>query len=83
MFDTSFGLKIWIYPGLFCGVIMYLIMTIISPVMDGEIITRKNLYSLPVWLIVGLVMQYFQFKRINTKKKKRNWRKNRLRRLLY
>lgn len=71
MFDTSFGLKTWVYPGLFWGVFMYLGMNIVLPVMDGEFITwdklcslltGEKLYSLPIWLICGLVMQYFQYK---------------------
>lgn len=76
MFDTSFGLKTWIYPGLFWGVFMYLGLTILLPVMDGEIITwekvytlltGKKLYTLPIWLIVGLVLQYMMFKHIYKK----------------
>jgi hypothetical protein len=71
MFDTSFGLKTWIYPGLFWGVFMYFGLTILLPVMDGEIITwekvytlltGEKLYTLPIWLIGGLVMQYFLHK---------------------
>ena len=78
MFDTSFGLKTWIYPGLFWGVFMYLGLTILLPVMDGEIITwekvyalltGKKIYSLPFWVICGLVMQYFQYKWRNNKGK--------------
>jgi len=76
MFDTSFGLKTWIYPGLIWGVFMYLGLTIILPVMDGEIITweklntlltGEKLYTLPIWLIGGLIFQYLQYKHINKK----------------
>ncbi|RXQ87856.1 hypothetical protein EO244_15975 [Ancylomarina salipaludis] len=67
MFDTSFGLKTWIIPGLIWGICMYIMMTIILPLMDGELITWRQLYSLPIWLIGGLVMQYFQFKHIYKK----------------
>jgi len=92
MFDTSFGLKTWIYPGLFWGVFMYLSMSIILPLIDGGLITweilytlltGEKLYGLPIWLIVGLVMQYLQFKHIYKKGKKRNKRKKTFRRSFY
>lgn len=64
MFDTSFGLKTWIYPGLIWGVIMFLIISFLLPLMEGELIVWEKLYGLPIWLIGGLVMKYSQFKHI-------------------
>lgn len=69
MFDTSFGLKTWIYPGLIWGVIMFLIITFLLPLMEGELIKWEKLYTLPIWLIGGLVMQYFLHKWIYKKGK--------------
>ncbi|MGZ2371349.1 hypothetical protein ACXR6G_16335 [Ancylomarina sp. YFZ004] len=67
MFDTSYGLKTWIYPGLIWGVIMFLAISFLLPLMEGELINWQKLYALPIWLIGGLVMQYLQFKSINKK----------------
>ena len=67
MFDTSYGLKTWILPGLSWGVYMYLVMTVVLPLIEGEPIEWDLAVSLPIWLIGGLVMQYFQFKRLNKK----------------
>jgi uncharacterized RDD family membrane protein YckC len=70
MIDTSFGLKTWIYPGLIWGVIMCLIITIFLPLIEGDLIIWEELYKLLIWLIVGLVMQYFMHKRINNKRRR-------------
>lgn len=67
MFDTSYGLKTWILPGLSWGVYMYLFMTVVIPSIQGEPIVWDLAVSLPIWLIGGLIMQYFQFKRLNKK----------------
>ena len=67
MFDTSFGLKTWIIPGLFWGVSTCWTITIILPEMDGELVRWERLYSLPIWLIAGLVMEYFLHKWIYKK----------------
>jgi len=69
MFDTSFGLKTWIYSGLFWGVCVFLIIEIILPVMDETSVSWDVLYHLPIWLIIGLVMQYFLSKWIYKKGK--------------
>ena len=67
MFDTSFGLKTWIYPGLIWGVIMFLVISFLLPLMEGELIVWKKLYALPIWLTGGLVFKYLQFKEIGKK----------------
>lgn len=65
MIDTNSRLKTWIIPGLFWGVSMCLVM----PIIDGELMTWKQLYTLPIWLTVGLVMQYFLSKWIYKKRR--------------
>ncbi|WP_321516251.1 hypothetical protein [Marinifilum fragile] len=67
MFDTSFGLKTWIYPGLIWGVIMFVGVTMFVVENNDELITWNQLYTLPVYLIGGLVLQYLHFKRLNKK----------------
>ncbi|RKD98759.1 hypothetical protein [Marinifilum flexuosum] len=67
MFDTSFGLKTWIYPGLLWGVFMFVGVTMFVVESSDELITWKQLYTLPIYLIGGLVFQYLQFKRLNKK----------------
>lgn len=67
MFDTSFGLKTWIYPGLLWGVFMFVGVSMFVVETSDELITWKQLYTLPIYLIGGLVFQYLQFKRLNKK----------------
>jgi len=69
MLETNFKSKTWIYPGLFWGLSLFLFIYIILPVMDGESITKENFYVLPLWLIIGLVMQYFLQKWISKKRR--------------
>jgi len=82
MFGTSFGLKTWIYSGLIWGVFMFVIIVIVPLVMEDVLITWENLYSLPIWLIGGLIMQFFQDK-ILKKVNKIYQNRHRLKRMLY
>lgn len=52
-------MKSWVKFGLIWGVVMFLILNIIFPLIDGEeLIMMKLLIFFPVWLIFGLLFGY-------------------------
>lgn len=49
----------WVRQGLYWGLSMYVIMTVLFPLMNGEgIILRKSLTGIPVWILGGLLFGY-------------------------
>ena len=63
--------KNWLKRGLFLGLSMYVIMTIIFPLIEQERITQRSLViGIPVWLICGLVWGYIMKIWMNKKGKK-------------
>ena len=61
--------KQWVFDGIAWGVIMYVLMTFIVPIIgidDSPITLRKSLISLPVWLLGGLLFG-FVMQKINAK----------------
>jgi len=51
--------KHWLKFGLFMGLIMYVGMTFIFPLIEQEQITQKSmLRGIPIWLIGGLIIGY-------------------------
>lgn len=59
----------WVRQGLYWGAIMYVIVTLMFSLIDGEGITlRKALIGIPSWTIGGLVFG-FTLKLINGKNK--------------
>jgi hypothetical protein len=67
MFDTSFGLKTWIFPGLIYGLILFLLIGLGLPYLEGETIEWKVIYEIPIWLAAGLGVKYYDFKKLNKK----------------
>jgi hypothetical protein len=60
----------WWYAGLRWGLFMYVFMTILFPLIDGEGITQKNLLiGIPGWIVAGLLFSLI-IKAIGGKKKK-------------
>ncbi|MCR5862922.1 hypothetical protein LRS05_12600 [Flavobacterium sp. J372] len=52
-------MKSWMKFGLIWGVVMFIILNIIFPLVDGEkIIVKKLLLFLPLWLVFGLIFGY-------------------------
>lgn len=61
--------KQWVFDGIAWGVIMYVLMTFIVPIIgidDSPITLEKSLISIPVWLLGGLLFG-FVMQKINTK----------------
>jgi hypothetical protein len=49
----------WLKLGLIFGLLMFVLMTILLPLIFQEAITRRNLlFGIPLWLICGLVWGY-------------------------
>ena len=49
--------------GLLWGGFMFLFMTFLFPLLDGtEITVKRILIGFPVWLVLGLIMGYFNQK---------------------
>lgn len=62
--------KSWIKSGLLFGIIMFFLMSIVFPLIDGEEITWLRIYiGIPLWLISGLGFGYFMKKYLNKKGK--------------
>ena len=54
-FDKKNTTKNWLKAGLFWGLLMYIIMTFILPLIKQEQITQKSMLTgIPIWLIGGL-----------------------------
>jgi len=52
-------MKSWIKFGLIWGVVMFIILNIIFPLVDGEkIIVEKLLLFFPLWLVFGIIFGY-------------------------
>ena len=58
-FQTIFKMKKWVKLGMIWGVFMFVIMTFIWPLIDGDTITlRSVLIAIPIWAITGLIFGY-------------------------
>lgn len=52
-------MKSWMKFGLIWGVVMFIILNIIFPLVDGEkIIVGKLLLFFPLWLVFGIIFGY-------------------------
>jgi hypothetical protein len=59
----------WLLAGLLFGLLMYIFMAILFPLIKGETLTQKGLLiGIPVWVIAGLLFG-FTMKIINGRKK--------------
>jgi len=55
--------------GLFWGLLMFVFMTYLFPLLEGSKITlKRTLIAIPIWVIAGMGMAYFN-KRYNEKDK--------------
>ena len=49
----------WIIQGLVYGAMMYLVLEVLWPLIQGEeVLTTKLIYMVPIWTILGLVFGY-------------------------
>jgi hypothetical protein len=60
-------MKKWHKLGLTWAIWMFIIMTIVWPLINGEEITLKSVFiGIPIWLIGGLAFGFFMRKRIKS-----------------
>ena len=52
-------MKSWMKFGLIWGVVMFIILNIIFPLIDGEeLVIKKLLLFFPLWLVFGIIFGY-------------------------
>ena len=81
--ETTYENTSWLKLGFGWGGFMYVFMTLVNPLIDGDKINLKMiLIGIPIWTIAGLgfgyTMKYLMGKRVKSETKKKNTHNTRL-----